>query len=306
MRKKLQRIRTAIEEGQSLSGALEKHAPKMFPKAVKKAIEAGERSGTLAEVLKMLDGYCDDLLNLRRKAKAVMIYPTILSIVFIGSIFFYYVRIFPTFAEIYADLGSGLPAATQVLIDLRGYITGHPLSLALALGCILLALISFVYLARRISFLSKLFLRIPFFGTQRYHANLFSFSSMMSILVNSGAPTHEALSLCEGEMSWPIVGKSIRQVRMLVSEGMPFSEACAEEKLFSPTFRWLISVGEQRGDLAGSLSTISEFEMARMQDIFERFQRVFEPAFVIVMSLGIGFMIVASALPILRIGYLMM
>jgi len=306
MKKALQRVKEAIEEGQSLSEALREHAPRMFPKTFNEIIEIGEKSGTLRDVLKMLDGYYDNMRNLRRRIIGTTIYPLMVSIVGIHMFFFLLIRVVPTFAEIYADMEAHLPAPTQMLIDLSRFIRFNVLLWTSVLLCALLALCFFIFLAQRTSFFSKIFLRIPFFGPLRYHTNLFSFSTILSILLESDTPTHEALSLCEGDAVWPIFGSSIREMRALVSEGKPLSEAVAQQRLFSPTFLWFVSVGEQRGELAASMRTISEYELIRIEDMGARFQHIFEPVTVIAMSLVIGFIVVAVGSPILGTSSLLM
>lgn len=304
MRTALEKVKAALEEGQSLSEALREHAPRMFPKTFRAALEIGEKTGTLGNILKMFEGYYESFRNLRRRNIGSLIYPFMVFIVAVTMVFFMLIRIVPTFAEIYADLGTCLPAPTQVLVNLSEFIRSHIPLLATVFGCILFALISLISLSRRNVFFGAIFLRIPFFGPLRYHANLFSFSTMMSILLDSGMATHEALSMCEGDATLPIFRRNIERMRRLVSEGRLLSEAVVGQKLFSPTFLWLISVGEQRGDLAASMRTLSEYEMTRIEQMSERFQRIFEPVTVIAMSLAIGFVVVAAGFPILGSGYL--
>ncbi len=306
MRNSLQRVKTAIEEGRSLSEALREHAPRMFPKTLNAMIEVGEKTGTLGKILKMVESYYENSEALKRNVLWITAYPIIVFLFGIGMITFILIRIVPTFREIYADMETSLPAATQMLISLSALVRAHPLFLAIGFGCVAMAIILFIFLARRTILFSRILLWIPLVGSQQYHANQFCFSSLMSILLDSGIPVHEALPLCEGDMTLPVFRKSIERMRRLVSEGKSLSEAVSAQKLFSPMFRWLISVGEQRGDLASSLKAVSEYEIAGMQNSVVWAFSVFEPAIIIVNSVAIGFLVVAAWLPILFSGYLVM
>ena len=304
MKRSLQRVKTAIEGGQSLSEAMREHAPKMFPKTFYSIIEIGEMTGTLRNVLKTLDSYYKNSELLRQKVLATITYPIMILLVASGITLFLLIRIVPILQEIYTDMGAVLPTPTHMLLALGKLMRTHALFLAIGLGCAACAIMLFAFLARRTTLFSRILLWIPLVGSQSYHVNQFHLSALMSILLDSGISVHEALSLCEGDMTLPVFRRSIRKMRNSVAEGKSLSETMAAQRLFSRTFLWLITVGEQKGDLPSSLRIISEHEKSRVEDSIVWAFSVLEPATIIVSSLVIGFTVVAAWLPILQVSHL--
>lgn len=124
---------------------------------------------------------------------------------------------------------------------------------------------------------------------------------MMSMLLDSGAPAHEALSLCENDSLWAYFRKGIARMREAVAEGRTFSEAAAAQGILFSTFLWLVSIGEQNADMPGALRAIEEYESARIDETLALVQNLFGPAIVICMSLAIGFMVVSMWLPVMNV-----
>ena len=302
MRWALGKVKAEVEEGQPFSGALRRHAPGLFPKTFFGAIEIGEESGTLADILEMLDRQFEDMAFQRWTILKSIFYPTIVLIFCFSLISFSLTKVTPTFAEIYSDLGGTLPAATQAVANTN-------IIIVLLLWCLipyaLVSIFFFSFLARRVSLFNRLLLLIPFFGPLIYHGNMYMFSSLMSMLIRAGMPVSDALSLCEGDAVWPAFRKAIEETGRDVSEGKSFSEALTPRKAFSSTFLWLASVGERRGDLADSLSSIADFEREQIREKARLFSQIVQPVLILLMGLGIGFLIVAMWLPVLDMPFLL-
>jgi len=295
----LGKVKAAVEEGQTLSEALRRHAPIMFPKAFYGAIEIGEKSGTLGDILKILESRYESISSTRGMIQSTMIYPFMILLVSLMTAFFLLIKVVPTFAEIFADLGASLPVSTQMLVGASRYLVSHMFVVLLLLICSIIILSAFVFLARRIDFFSRILLRLPFVGTLLHCWNQFHLSNMMSVLLGSGATTFEAMSLCEGDIMSPAFRKAMRKANQDLAEGKSLHEALAAQRLFSSTFLWLISVGEQKGNLSDSLLSFSEFETAHIEGMRGLLLRVFEPAMLLSISFGIGFLVVAMWAPIL-------
>lgn len=125
------------------------------------------------------------------------------------------------------------------------------------------------------------------------------FSGLMSMLMRAGMPVLDALALCEGDAMWPTFRKAVKETGRDVAEGKSFSEALVAQKIFPETFLWLASVGEQKGDLAGSLSQFADFEKERMRAKMQMFPRIILPILIVTMGFGIGSLIIAMWLPVL-------
>ncbi len=77
---------------------------------------AGEKSGSLAEVLERYITYQRLTLALRKKLLVSLLYPAILLVLVICLIVFLVTYVVPNFANLYNSMEASLPAATRILI----------------------------------------------------------------------------------------------------------------------------------------------------------------------------------------------
>ena len=75
----LRKVHSEVQSGASLSEALLKH-PKIFPSLFIQMVRAGEKSGSLEEILDRVASYLEKTSNLQKKVKSAMTYPAVVSI----------------------------------------------------------------------------------------------------------------------------------------------------------------------------------------------------------------------------------
>src|SRR5215213_8970480 len=110
-------IRTDVEQGASLSGAMAKH-PKVFNDLFVAMVKSGEMGGSLDDVLLRLADMIENEVRLRGKVKSAMTYPiaVVALVVLIMSAMLLFVV--PQFQTIYESLGGSLPLPTRVLLTM--------------------------------------------------------------------------------------------------------------------------------------------------------------------------------------------
>src|SRR5512138_1534717 len=107
MRDVIKDVCTRVEGGDSFSEALQKH-PKAFSRLYVCMVAAGERGGSLAEILSRLATYLENAARLRKKVKSAMMYPTVVTIVAILITIFLLVKVVPVFGEIFKSFNAKL------------------------------------------------------------------------------------------------------------------------------------------------------------------------------------------------------
>ena len=102
--------RLDIEQGSSLSAAIQKH-PKVFNNLFVSMVKSGETGGSLDSVLLRLADMIENEVKLRGKIKSAMTYPiavvALVSLILSGMLLF----VVPQFKSIYTQLGGSLPAS---------------------------------------------------------------------------------------------------------------------------------------------------------------------------------------------------
>src|SRR5712672_3345502 len=107
-------VREEVRRGALLSDAFAKQ--EVFPPIYVTTVLAGERSGSLAEVLERFITYQKLALSVRKKLLVSLLYPSVLVFLVICLIVFLVTYVVPNFAILYQSMQAQLPAATQILI----------------------------------------------------------------------------------------------------------------------------------------------------------------------------------------------
>ncbi len=107
-------VREEIRNGALLSDAFAKQG--VFPPIYVTSVLAGERSGSLGEVLERFISYQKLSLSVRKKLLVSLLYPAVLVFLVVCLIVFLVTYVVPNFAVLYATMDAQLPAPTRILI----------------------------------------------------------------------------------------------------------------------------------------------------------------------------------------------
>src|SRR6202521_168785 len=110
----IQGVRQEVKNGALLSDAFARQGA--FPPIYVTSVLAGERSGSLAEVLDRFITYQKLALSVRRKVLVSLLYPAVLVVLASCLIVFLVTYVVPNFATLYTSMQAQLPAPTQILI----------------------------------------------------------------------------------------------------------------------------------------------------------------------------------------------
>src|SRR2546423_5560260 len=107
-------VRDEVRKGTLLSEAFRMQG--VFPKIYVTSVMAGEKSGSLAEVLDRYISYQKLALAVKKKVLVSLLYPSVLVVLVICLIVFLVTFVVPNFAQLYESMSTQLPAVTQILI----------------------------------------------------------------------------------------------------------------------------------------------------------------------------------------------
>src|SRR5205085_651560 len=120
----LEDVYRQVKNGTSLSDAFSSH-PDVFPRVYTASILAGEKSGTLENVVRRYIQYSKIVLGIRTKVISSIIYPVLLlclSIAVIGILVGY---VIPKFSDFYQGFAGELPLITKLLVSLALFVRGN-------------------------------------------------------------------------------------------------------------------------------------------------------------------------------------
>lgn len=287
-----------LKEGVPLSDCLGRY-PQCFSLLYVSIVRTGENTGQLKESFSQLLVYLQRLEDLRAKISQALAYPLFMSVVGAGTIFVMLTFVFPRLVVMFTDLQAALPLPTRILMSvseaLRGswmYIAG-----AVCLGCIALAKMS----GERQRLMMFLRYRLPVVKRLVYKQSVANFATSLSLLLKSGITLISALQTATPVIGNPEYIRQLDQVRQSIKEGVPFSQALAQHRIFPEFFVQMIRVGEAGGRLDSILADIAESYQQEIESDLKILSSLIEPGIILFIGLVIGGMIIAVLLPIFNL-----
>jgi len=113
-----------VKAGKSLADALESRQG-VFSKFYLNMIRAGEMGGNLGSVLQRLAEYMERSQELKDTVSTALIYPAILLLMSLASLFVMLTFVVPQFKEMFASAGKALPVPTQIVIGLAEFLQNY-------------------------------------------------------------------------------------------------------------------------------------------------------------------------------------
>src|SRR5688572_25131144 len=117
-------VHERVRSGSSLSEAFEAHGS-LFPGVYTASLMAGEKSGSLEQVIRRYVTYVKVVSGVKRKTISALVYPAILlalSLVVVGIIV---IRVVPAFGSFYAQFDAELPLSTRVIVAVSDFAIGY-------------------------------------------------------------------------------------------------------------------------------------------------------------------------------------
>ena len=294
--KYIQGVREEVKNGALLSDAFARQ--NVFPAIYVTSVLAGERSGSLADVLERFITYQKLALSVRKKLIVSLIYPALLLFLVIGLIVFLVTYVVPNFAELYKNLDAQLPAATLFLIAIgttaRSYVLGGFVAL-------IAGIVGFRYWARTPAgseTVDRFLLKLPMVGEVWLKYQVAQFSRMLGTLLVGGIPLMQALNTSAESLGTPVLKNVLQQAVKLVREGQSLSSSMRTTGIFPSLSLDMIEVGESTGALPAMLTSVAEFYEDDVSTRVTALLSLIEPIIMLIMAIFVGFVLISLYLPI--------
>lgn len=292
----VQAVRQEVRNGTLLSDAF--RAQGIFPKIYVTSVMAGEKSGSLTEVLDRYIVYQKLALAVRKKVLVSLMYPSVLLFLTLCLIVFLVTYVVPNFAGLYASMQAELPAITQILIAIgttaRNYIL-------VFFGALVAAVLAFRLWARGDSArarVDRIKMRAPVLGEIWLKYQVAQFSRVLSTLLAGGIPLVQGLDTASDSLGTPLLSKALGKAGKLVREGQSLSGSLKTTGIFPPLAIDMIEVGESTGALPAMLTSVAEFYEEDVNTRMTAALSLIEPAIMIFMGIFVAFVLIALYLPI--------
>jgi type IV pilus assembly protein PilC len=292
----LSAVRDEVKTGALLSSAFQSQG--IFPPMYITTVMAGERAGSLVEVLDRYIGYQKLALTVRKKLLTSLIYPALLFTLVLALIVFLITYVVPKFAELYSTLNAELPTATLILVAISTTASSYILVAFLALAAGVAGLYFWSRTEGAQETIDRFTMRLPLFGEIWTKFQVAQLARVLSTLLLGGIPLLQALATAGESVGSRLIRKSLNQAAQLVREGQPLSESLAKTGIFPPLAIDMMEVGESTGALPTMLGSVAEFYEEDVQTKLQAVLSLIEPVIMLFMGAFVAFVLIALYLPI--------
>jgi type IV pilus assembly protein PilC len=292
----VQSVRDEVRGGTLLSEAFRQQG--IFPKIYVTSVMAGEKSGSLTEVMDRYVNYQKLSLAVRKKVMVSLMYPCVLIVLVTLLMVFLVTYVVPTFANLYNSMQAKLPIMTVYLIAIG---TASQKYIVLFAGALVGAVFLFRWWVRRDSAKEKVDrvkLRLPLVGEIWLKYQVAQLARILSTLLVGGIPLVQAMETAADSLGTPLLQRAVEAAGKSVREGQPLSGSLRQSKIFPPLAIDMIEVGESTGALPAMLNSVAEFFEEDVNTKMAASLSLIEPAIMIVMGGFVAFVLIALYLPI--------
>lgn len=289
------RLYEDIQKGFSLNEAMQEQGS-FFPKLLIRMVQAGERSGTLDEVmLKMADHY-EKEYRLIGKMRASMAYPVFLAVITFLVMIALFVFVLPNFFTMFE--GADVPGITKAVMAVSNFLIYQWPSVLLAV--LVLATLWLLIRDRRPVRLQidQWKMRLPLFGKQLRTIYVARFTHALSILYSSGIPMIDSIEMGVAVLDNSYVTEKFDQVTVDVGKGEMLSSSIGKTGLFDTMVTSMIFIGEESGSLDQMLDKLSSFYDNESELAIQKITALLEPIMLVIIALMVGVIVAAVMLPI--------
>jgi type IV pilus assembly protein PilC len=289
-------VRDEVRGGTLLSEAFRQQG--IFPKMYVTSVMAGEKSGSLTEVLDRYITYQRIALAVRKKVMVSLMYPCVLIVLVIILMVFLVTYVVPTFATLYTTMNAKLPAMTVWLIAIGTTARSYILVFA---GALVGGIFLFRWWARRESArwtLDRIKMKVPVAGDIWLKYQVAQLSRILGTLLTGGIPLVQAMETAADSLNTPLLKRAIETAGKSVREGQPLSGSLKASRMIPGLAVDMIEVGESTGALPAMLNSVAEFFEEDVNTRMTATLSLIEPAIMIVMGTFVAFVLISLYLPI--------
>ncbi|MEW5803399.1 MAG: type II secretion system F family protein [bacterium] len=297
----IKEVKQSVEGGTSFGDALRKH-PKIFDGLYVNMVDAGELGGILDTILTRLSIYIERAMNLKKKVKSAMVYPTVILVVAVVIVAGLLIFVIPQFAGLFTSFGGTLPAPTRLVIAMSDFMVGW------GGGVIFISLVSLAFTLKGAyktnkgkMAIDRFLLKTPVFGILLRKVAVAKFARTLGTLIGSGVPMLDAMEITAKTSGNKVVESALIDTRASISEGKTMAEPLSQSRVFPPMVVQMITVGETTGAMDGMLNKIADFYDDEVDVAVEALTSMLEPMLMVFLGVVVGFIVVAMYLPVFKL-----
>lgn len=290
-------VRTSVEGGSTLANALRAY-PKIFDELTTNMIEAGEAGGILDTILQRISAYVEKAVKMKAAIKSALVYPVsviVIAVLVVGALLKFVV---PIFANLFVGLGVALPASTQFVVNLSGFVSSFWWLILLSAAAFVVAIKQIRKTPQGLFYTDKIMLHLPVFGSVLRKIAVARFTRTLGTLISSGVPILDGLLITARTAGNAVLERSLMQVRKSIEEGRTIVDPLRESGVFPNMVTQMIGVGEATGAMDSMLQKIADFYEDEVDSATKDMLALMEPMLISFLGVAVGGIVISLYMPL--------
>lgn len=280
-------LRQLVREGVGFSKAL-RSCGKSFDPLYCNLVAAGEAGGVLPQILKRQCAHLEMVGELGKKVTSALVYPAIVFSSAILLMFIFLTFLVPQLSVLLGKSGQKLPAITQALISISLFCAHWWWAILALVGTIVTGARMAVSTPGGRAWWHRAQLEVPVVGPvlkARFYAEVMQ---NLSTLVSNGVTMLSGMDLMRAATGNVYLKGLLEKVADMVREGSSLAAAMRRTGFFPPVLIDILGVGEQTGDLAGSLARAAKRYDRELTSRIQHLTTLIQPAVILIVALFVG------------------
>lgn len=298
LKRALQEAQSYVKKGGTLADAF-KLNPKVFPPIMINMTAAGEMSGNLEICFDRLTTHFETANALHSKVKGAVTYPIVILIVVAAVVAVLLVGVIPQFSQMFDDLGSELPAATQMLVNLSNFLQHKWYILVIIVAAIVFGLKAFGKTEPGSLMYAKIGIKFPLFGNLTIKSAAATFSRTMATLMASGISLIDAVEQVAKMINNRIIREALLDAKTQIAKGVPLSKPLRDCGIFPPMLPQMTKIGEETGNIEDMMDKVADYYEMEVNDATDALTAAMEPLIIVIMGVVVGGIVMAIYSPML-------
>ena len=289
-----------VRGGSSLSESFEAHGS-LFPGVYTASLLAGEKSGSLEQVLRRYVAYVKVVATVKRKTISALVYPAILLVLSLIVVSIIVLKVVPQFTTFYEQFGRDLPLSTRMIVAVSDVARTYIWLLLAAIVGGAFALWAWTKQPSQRERFDRWILRIPGLGPIARKFATSQAARTLATLLGGGIPLVNAIDVAARSIKNRYIARELHTAGQQVREGRALAVAMNDSGAFTDVAIKMVEVGESTGALQEMLNSLADFYDEEIDTNLGRFITLVEPILLVVMGLIIAGLLLALYMPLFNI-----
>jgi len=292
-------VKDDIKGGKSFADSLKKY-PKVFSSIYIQLVRAGEAAGNLEVILNRLVSYMERQEELKKRVTSALTTPIIQLVVAFIVVGFLMIYVVPGMVGAFVKEGKELPLTTEILLSISSFFRNYYILFFIVLALIIAGFLYWKTTPAGARIIDRLKLKIPIIGYFTQMSAITQFCQTLGMLMQSGVNLSESLDIVVKVINNRILADTLKKAKDKIVKQGKIAQYLKQTKIFPPIAIYMISTGEESGQLDTMLLKVAQNYEEDLQKYADRLTDLLGPIMLIIMAAIVGFIVLSVAQPMIK------